>query len=170
MASGSTSPNLEPVQEDIKDMKIKSGNSSDHDIEDTIEAGKSIKKELRASRSSSQIKGEPTSRSRSPVRRSESTPPYDEAADEDGDDTEVVGGNVILKDEPGQPLKVERQPTKKQDKKPPALFDHYEDATEEAKSTFELLEACTYTAKWLGASGESAMDCDCAEEWGKQLP
>lgn len=49
---------------------------------------------------------------------------------------------------------------------PAPLFDHLADSTLEAKTSFAVLDLCTYTNKFLGYT-EHAMECDCSEEWGK---
>lgn len=85
------------------------------------------------------------------------------------DDTETVGGDVTLKLEPGLPPKLSRTTTRKVERRPPSLFIDYEDKTEEAKSTFSILEQCVYANKYMGST-EPALECDCAEEWGKLPP
>lgn len=150
-------------------MRLKSRNSSEEVVEHTIDIGSRIKQEDWAPSTSPEVKGEPGSRSQSPTKRSQSPASRDGTSDEDdNDDKQVIGGEVMLKHEPGRRLKLERKASQKIENEPPALFDHYEDATDEAKSTFEVIDSCTYSAKYLGASGEASMDCDCAEEWGKQ--
>lgn len=55
-------------------------------------------------------------------------------------------------------------------KKPPSrvapLFDDYPDATAEANSEYQVIDACIYQNKYLGLT-EHAMECDCVEEWGE---
>lgn len=55
------------------------------------------------------------------------------------------------------------------EKKPPALFDHLPDSTADAISTFSVIDACIYSNKWIGDSGQDGevMSCECKEEWGK---
>ncbi|KIW48204.1 uncharacterized protein PV06_00817 [Exophiala oligosperma] len=65
--------------------------------------------------------------------------------------------------EPSKPAKSSRTSSKLPPRIAP-LFDHLPDATQEATSTFSLLDACTYQNKYLGFS-EHALDCDCVEEW-----
>ncbi|KIW20089.1 hypothetical protein PV08_00664 [Exophiala spinifera] len=65
--------------------------------------------------------------------------------------------------EPSKPAKSSRTSSKLPPRIAP-LFDHLPDATEEAISTFSILDSCTYQNKYLGFS-EHALDCDCAEEW-----
>ena len=81
-----------------------------------------------------------------------------------GEDT--VGGDVILKLEPGEPPKLSRSKSHKVERRPPQLFDDYEDKTEEATSVFSVLTDCTYANKYMGST-EHALECDCSEEWGK---
>ena len=80
-----------------------------------------------------------------------------------------AGGGTSLKMEPGQPPKMARSVSHKMKSRPTPLFDELPDATMEAKSSFSVIEACTYSNKFLGYA-EHAMECDCAEEWGKRQP
>jgi hypothetical protein len=52
---------------------------------------------------------------------------------------------------------------------PPPLFDHLPDATEDACSTFQVINDCLYGSRNMGSSDHDALDCDCAEEWRKLL-
>lgn len=47
------------------------------------------------------------------------------------------------------------------------LFDDLPDATDEANSSYQVIDSCSYQNKYLGYT-EHAMECDCSEEWGKQ--
>lgn len=96
------------------------------------------------------------SQSRSPVKKGS-----------DGDEVEEkVGGDITVKQEPGQPPKLARSSSQKVPARPPRLFNHLPDSTAEAQATFEMIEECTYANKHMGYT-EHAMECDCAEEWGK---
>lgn len=93
----------------------------------------------------------------------------DDRVDGDGDDEgeeEKVGGDITVKLEPGQPPKLTRSSSQKVVPRPPQLFTDLPDSTAEAKSTFGMMEMCTYANKYMGYT-EHAMECDCAEEWGK---
>lgn len=79
---------------------------------------------------------------------------------------EVVGGDIELKIEPGKPLKLQRKSSHKVERRPPPLFTDYDDKTREATSTFAVMNDCTYANKHLGTT-EHALECDCAEEWGR---
>ena len=80
---------------------------------------------------------------------------------------EVVGGDVTVKLEPGQPPKLARSSSQKILSKPAPLFHHHPSKTEESKNTFQVLEQCSYTSKYIGSTEHGSMDCDCSEEWGK---
>lgn len=84
------------------------------------------------------------------------------------DGQETIGGDVTLKLEPGKPPKLSRSVSHRVEKRPPQLYHDYEDKTPEATSSFELLKECTYANKYLGTT-EHALECDCIEEWGKQI-
>lgn len=79
---------------------------------------------------------------------------------------EKVGGDISVKLEPGQPPKLTRSSSQKVAARPPQLFLHLPNSTAQAEETFEVMDACTYANKYMGYT-EHAMECDCAEEWGK---
>lgn len=81
---------------------------------------------------------------------------------------EVVGGEVTVKHEPGHPPKLARSSSHKIVSKPAPLFHDHSSKTEESKHTFQVLDQCSYTSKHIGSTEHGSMDCDCAEEWGKQ--
>ena len=82
---------------------------------------------------------------------------------------EIVGGEVTVKLEPGQPPKLARSSSQKIISKPAPLFHDHPSKTEESKHTFQVLEQCSYTSKYIGSTEHGSMDCDCAEEWGKPV-
>jgi [histone H3]-lysine36 N-trimethyltransferase len=79
---------------------------------------------------------------------------------------EILGGEITLKVEPGKVPKLSRSHAQKVIAKPPELFSHLADSTEEAFKTFDVIEECSYVPKYMGET-EAALECDCAEEWGK---
>ena len=81
---------------------------------------------------------------------------------------EIVGGEVTVKMEPGQPPKLARSSSQKIPSRPVQIFSDHESKTEESKGVFEVIAACVYSNKYMGAT-EHGMDCDCAEEWGKAV-
>jgi hypothetical protein len=64
-----------------------------------------------------------------------------------------------------------KSPQKPGRRKKPArkIFSHLPDSTQEATSTFALLDTSIYTIKALGDAEHEGMGCDCTEEWG-ELP
>ena len=48
------------------------------------------------------------------------------------------------------------------------LFDRLPDVKAEATSSFQVIESSTYQNKYLGLT-ESALECDCSEEWSKSI-
>ncbi|KAE8318046.1 histone-lysine N-methyltransferase, H3 lysine-36 specific [Aspergillus transmontanensis] len=101
------------------------------------------------------------SSSQTPVKKEEET--YNAA-----DMEEKVGGDITVKQEPGQPPKLTRSSSQKVVARPPQLFSHLRDSTAEARASFELMDSCTYANKYMGYT-EHAMECDCAEEWVSSL-
>lgn len=101
------------------------------------------------------------SQSQSPVKKEE------EEGDADHQE-EKVGGDITVRLEPGEPPKLARSSSQKVVPRPPPLYLDLPDSTEEARSTFEVMEMCIYANKFMGYT-EHAMECDCAEEWGKHF-
>ncbi|CAG8124305.1 unnamed protein product [Penicillium olsonii] len=52
--------------------------------------------------------------------------------------------------------------------RPPPLYTHLPDSTQDALATFEQIPSCVYANKYMGFT-ELAMECDCAEEWDSNL-
>lgn len=102
--------------------------------------------------------------SRSPIKEEPDT----EATMKPDTEKETVGGDIVLKQEPGQPPKLSRSSSQKVVPRPPQLWTHLPDSTDDALATFEQMESCWYANKYMGWT-EHAMECDCAEEWGKWL-
>lgn len=79
---------------------------------------------------------------------------------------EAIHQDMTTKSEPAHPPKPVRAGSQKIPPRPAILFDSYPDKTEESKSTFQVIGSCIYQSKQIGST-EQAMECDCAEEWGK---
>lgn len=79
---------------------------------------------------------------------------------------DTVGGDLTVKVEPGRAPKLSRTTSHRVVTGPRQLFADLPDATNEAKSTFDVILDCTYAARHLGTT-EQALECDCSEEWGK---
>ena len=131
-----------PVAQPVKEER--SGYSSDDDTSTTPAVQRSAQKQSRSPTKSENM-------TRSPAVKAEE---------------EVVGGDIELKLEPGKPPKLHRKPSQKIEKRPPQMFLDHEDSTMIATSTFSTLKECVYANKYLGTT-EHALECDCAEEWGK---
>ena len=152
----------EKLELEVKDMNIKEEEDADMD---TIALAPPVRKE----RSVSTGGGTPAStgtprgsktQSRSPM-KSES-----KAETPDGEGKVKVDGEVEVKILPDRPPLLQRKKSQKIERRPPQLFSDYENKTAEATSTFSILTECTYANKYLGTT-EHALECDCAEEWGK---
>lgn len=102
------------------------------------------------------------SKSQSPVKQL----PSDNSTPEPNTREEVLGGEITLKMEPGKAPKLSRTASHKIASRPPPLYLNLPDSTQDAKSTFDVLSECTYANKHIGTT-EHALECDCAEEWGK---
>ena len=84
-------------------------------------------------------------------------------------DEEIISGDITVTVEPGKAPKLSRKSSQKVISRPAALFDDFEDATEEAISVFQVIKDCIYGSKYMGYSEHDALDCDCSEEWRKHL-
>jgi len=82
---------------------------------------------------------------------------------------EMVGGDILVKMEPGDAPKLTRKQSQKVPARPKQLLTYLEDATPEATKSFEILHDCHYAAKYMGYT-EPPLECDCSEEWGKSHP
>jgi histone-lysine N-methyltransferase SETD2 len=109
----------------------------------------------------SEVKNEPDQPSPSSSPSSVKAEPSDDAVV-----TSSVGGDITLKQEPGKPPKLARSASQKVIARPPQLFDHLPNSVNEATESFEVIGSCIYSSKYMGHT-EHAMECDCAEEWGK---
>jgi hypothetical protein len=167
MANSEGESKQPPMETGIKDMKIKTDNSSDEEKKNTLSHVKLEARGRNESGENSPVKKDSKSRTQSPQKRdggSDYSPTMPL-----GEHEEIIGGEITLKQEPGQPPKLARSSTQKVMAKPTPLFDHYPDRTSEATSIFEVIRDCTYSNKSLGST-EHAMECDCNEEWGKNFP
>lgn len=157
------SARLEP---ELRDMKLEEGA--------TLSAGESDGIQVKAE------DADPSTPSAIPPRlkvsRSKShspAPKHDSEASSPADSTkeEVVGGDIVLKMEPGpggRALKLSRSASHKVISRPPPLYLDLPDSTEAAKETFVVLPECTYSNKYIGTT-DPALECDCSEEWGRCL-
>ena len=149
----------EAVADAVTGMKLERDDSENVDF-DKIPSTSPTSKGPNGFTSTSRRNSEDEPKSKSTSRHTTPSPTKDEDEAE-----QKVGGDITLKIEPGQPPKLTRKSSQKIVPRTPQLFDDLPDSTDEATSTFEVMESCTYANKYMGAT-EHAMDCDCPEEWG----
>jgi hypothetical protein len=162
------SPKAESVDEDTIVVKQETPPSADRDLEMSLLRTGSIKDErvVSASNSPSLLPSKLKS-SRSSSSTSVKSQATSESSVDKKDVKDKFDGAVTAKMEPGHLLKLARSASQKVISRVATLFDDLADATMEAKSAFSVIDACTYSNKFLGYT-EHAMECDCSEEWGKR--
>ena len=138
------------------ELKIEQGDSPASQVLDTIEVATAQQESAGQSSTISPIKTNPS------IER----PPQPSHMESPGN--QILGGEIMVKLEPGKPPKLSRTSTQKVTARPVQLFDDYPDKTKEATGVFQVIPECSYSSKYLGST-EHAMDCDCAEEWGKHV-
>ena len=147
----------EVLESGVEELHLENGHGRD-------KVGTQIKEEATNSYGSSPRDSTMQSTSQSPVKMDIPTQsPFTGSEKHE----EVVGGEVTLKQEPGHPPKLARSSSHRVISKPPPLFCDQPSKTEDSKKTFQVLEQCSYTSKYIGSTEHGSMDCDCAEEWGK---
>ena len=158
------------------DRRFRQHNNIETGVKDIRLENEGIAKERGSIRSEDLKQGSPETSSSSPRdinMKSTSQSPlkngHTSGASTPGDENreQVVGGDITLKMEPGEPPKLSRSTSQKIVARSPASFNDHPDKTEESRKHFEMLPACTYANKYIGASQHQYMDCECAEEWGK---
>jgi [histone H3]-lysine36 N-trimethyltransferase len=166
--SSKPSPKAEPVDEDTIVVKQQSSPPADRELEmNLLQTGK-VKDERAVSASNSpSLLPSKLKSSRSSSSTSIKSCATSESSVDKKESKEKAGGQISQKMEAGQPPKLARSATQKVVSRVAPLFDDLPDATIEAKSSFSVIDACTYSNKFLGYT-EHAMECDCSEEWGKR--
>lgn len=147
-------------------MKTKSGASSEDEMLGTIRVS-TVRDESVTSTRVPSPSTTTTMKSPSPApadSQNASLPPTEEKSENE----KIVGGDITLKLEPGQMPKLARSSTQKIVARPATLFNDLPNKTREATNAFHVISQCIYSAKYLGST-EHAMECDCAEEWGKSF-
>jgi [histone H3]-lysine36 N-trimethyltransferase len=162
MAPRSTSNSPNGVADELKEAKIKNEDSEEEVWGSITVESAEKKEELETDGPITANMGEPSDLL-SPAKKKAETMSPSEMKEEA---TELVGGDITIKQEPGQPPKLARSSSQKVPARATPLFDHLPDATSEVTKSFQLITNCTYVPKYLGDT-EHAMDCDCAEEWGE---
>jgi len=156
------------LADNVKDMKIESSDMSHYKITTQHAAVTDLKMEDTASSSSSTsspTKSSAKSAFNSSTKRSST--PHSPAVKLENE--EIVGGDITVKLETGQPPKLSRAASRRIIARPPTLYLELPDATPEAVASFDRIPQCTYGNKYLGST-DHALECDCSEEWGELLP
>lgn len=90
------------------------------------------------------------------------------------EETETVGGDTVLKQEPGEPLKLARTKSRKVVSRPAPLFLEEEDVGEEACQGFTVIPDCEYQNKTIGQTSsvfeDDEVECECEQAWGESSP
>jgi hypothetical protein len=165
MADDTRDAKPEAVDAALDDMKLEEGDSPAEAL-DTIALNGTCEEaptpnDIKRSRSSTPVARK--SSSQSPIKKqSASQTPKSEY------DEETVGGDITVSVEPGKGPKLSRKASQKIVARPPQLFDHLPDATDEALTVFQVIKDCLYGSKYFGSSNHDALDCDCSEEWSEQ--
>lgn len=164
------SPKAESVDEDTIVVKQEPSLPADDELELSLLRAVKMKDEHAVSASHSpsllplKLKSGRSSSSTSVKSRATSESSVDKK-----DAKEKTGSELSVRMEPAQPPKLARSASQKVLSRVAPMFDHLPDATMESKGSFSVIEACSYSNKFLGYT-EHAMECDCSEEWGKRQP
>ena len=164
MSDGETDKKSAQLEPELREMKIEEEGPQEGEGADTIRVkmGDWQVQSATPNGNESLAKVKSRSTSHSPVKlQSPSHSPSEKSEHE-----EVIGGDITLKMEPGKALKLSRTASQKIVARPPRLFLDAPDATAEATATFQVITDCIYSAKHMGST-EHALECDCAEEWGR---
>ena len=183
-----SSPSPTKVEDDINTLNIKSESSDEEPLKSTSLARSASRDNsntlLDLSDSALNSEDDEMSRGRYPKSRSykggdfrtstSASTPKSERNDIKSEDIkmkeETVGGDIVVKNEPGRPPKLARSSSQKVlVNKSATLFDHLPDKTTEATKIFQVIRDCTYQNKNLGLSDDDAFECECLEELGKSI-
>ena len=154
-------PKLEAVKGEIKHLKLEDTADLDDGASQLVNDTVSENEGRRTVGSNPS-----THASHSPIKIDPTSPCLIKSEYEVGGSPDVIGGEITVKLEPGKPPKLSRAASQKVVPKAPELFGHYEDKTEEATRSFEVISSCIYSSKYIGYT-DLSMDCECIEEWGK---
>jgi histone-lysine N-methyltransferase SETD2 len=164
MADDTRDTRSEVVDAALSEVKLEDGGSPS-EPEDTIALHGTYDaptpEDIERSRSSTPMARK--SSSQSPVKKQSAS---QTPKSEDGEE-EIIGGDIMVTVEPGKGPKLSRKSSQKVVARPPQLFDHVEDSTEEAATVFQAIKDCIYGSKYMGYSEHDALDCDCSEQWGE---
>ncbi|KAF2232112.1 hypothetical protein EV356DRAFT_534948 [Viridothelium virens] len=151
----------EGLETEVQEMHIKVESPLGRDASDNQEGSDTVNREP-STAEGSPVKHETVSRSHShtPMKSQSSA----QSPHLKSDSEETIGGEITVKVEPGQVPKLARKSSQKVMQRPAQLFLDHEDRTEEARTTFDILDECTYANKYIGTT-DHALECECQEEW-----
>ena len=164
MSDGETDKKSAQLEPELREMKIEEEGPQEGEGADTIRVKMEDRQVQSATPNGNELPAKVKSRStsHSPVKlQSPSHSPSEKSEHE-----EFIGGDITLKMEPGKAPKLSRTASQKIVARLPQLFLDAPDATAEATATFQVITDCIYSAKYMGST-EHALECDCAEEWGR---
>jgi hypothetical protein len=148
----------EQIESDVRELKLEGDSDAEstigtksHQLPSDVSTPKMDLSSMMKMRSSTQSPVKSMSGSQTPVEKLES-----------------VGGEIMVKLEPGKAPKLARTSSQKVVARIPPLFTDEPDMFDEATATFEIITECNYATKWLGST-DQAIECDCREHWGKSL-
>ena len=161
MATTDADIKQDKLESEVADMNIKEEERERQDDVDmdTISAVEAVKQERSASSSGSATPKGVKRQFESPVKE-------EKMVQSPSVKTDVVGGDVELRLDADERPRLVRTQSHKVQRLPPPLFTDSPDMTTQSTSTFSILNECVYANKYLGTT-EHALECECAEEWGK---
>ncbi|KAF2145929.1 uncharacterized protein K452DRAFT_242332 [Aplosporella prunicola CBS 121167] len=161
MSDAGTESKSAQLESEVRDMKLEAESPVGPGGADPETESQDLGKQQPASTGSpTPLQPPAASRTQSPAMMEKQS----RSSSEDAEREEMVGGDITVKLEPGKAPKLSRSISQKIVSRPPPLFSHYEDKTQEAIGSFEVIAACTYGNKYMGST-EHALECDCVEEW-----
>ncbi len=158
------STRLKALEDDVEELDLKTGHISETNRNSGRRFSGTMEEATIRANSPRSMSSKSAQRSPAGLQKTSQSPIASEMSRSEHE--EVVGGEITVKLEPGQPPKLARSSSQKIWTKPSQLFNDYPSRTEEAQSKFDVIPACIYGSKYMGST-EHGMDCDCTEEWGK---
>ena len=155
-----TIPTSPEVAEAIEDLKIKSEISDNDQITTPLPNLQQLLKSSNANENSTPSKNLSPSRG---LKSENDVDPKIESASQE----ETMGGDIMIKSDPGKPVKLSRSASHKIPKRNLPLFTDLPDKTVEATSIFSVIDDCTYQNKNIGLTDDDSFECECSPEWGK---
>ena len=125
-----------PADRDLEMSLLRAGPTKDEQVMSASNSPSLLPSKLKSSRSSSSASVKSQTTSQSSIDKK--------------DVKDKVGGEITVKMDPDHHPKLARSTSQKATPRLVTLFDDLADATMEAKSAFSVLDACTYSNKFVG--------------------